>query len=56
MTALPMVMQSHAPLDQVVIMLGTNEFKRHFGKCANQIALGIGEMIKYIQNPANWAH
>ena len=56
MTALPMVMQSHAPLDQVVIMLGTNEFKRHFGKCANQISLGIGAMIKYVQNPANWAH
>ncbi len=40
--ALPMVMQSHAPLDQVVIMLGTR-FKRHFGKCTDQIALGIGK-------------
>jgi lysophospholipase L1-like esterase len=42
---LPMVLESHAPLDLVLIMLGTNDVKRYFGVSAEQSALGLRLLV-----------
>jgi len=39
--ALPMLLDTHAPLDLVIIMLGTNDTKNFFGASAEQISLGM---------------
>lgn len=36
---------SHAPLDLVIIMLGTNDLKHYFKLTANEIALGVGSLV-----------
>lgn len=38
-------MQSHAPLDLIVIMLGTNDLKRRFSQPPSEVAMGIGCLI-----------
>lgn len=42
---LPMVLESHTPIDRVLIMLGTNDVKRYFGVSAEQSALGLRRLI-----------
>ncbi|MCX5519437.1 SGNH/GDSL hydrolase family protein [Kaistia defluvii] len=42
-------LRSHRPLDVVVIMLGTNDLKARFHVPAEDIAKGIGELIKVIK-------
>jgi lysophospholipase L1-like esterase len=37
-------LRSHAPVDLVVIMLGTNDLKTIFGRHAHEIALGAGTL------------
>lgn len=37
---------SHAPIDLVIIMLGTNDLKRYFNVSANEIALGVGALVE----------
>lgn len=37
--------QSHATLDLVVLMLGTNDLKVRFGKPASEVAMGIGCLV-----------
>lgn len=54
MTALPIIMKTHEPVDMVMIMLGTNELKTMFQYGANHIANGLGEMVKWLKNPYNW--
>jgi len=44
LTVLPAVLYSHAPLDMVVIMLGTNDLKMRFNVPAIDIALSIGRL------------
>ena len=41
--------QSHAPLDLIIIMLGTNDLKIRFQKPASEVAMGIGVMIHDIK-------
>ncbi|MBL1421683.1 MAG: SGNH/GDSL hydrolase family protein [Alphaproteobacteria bacterium] len=41
---------SHTPLDHVVLMLGTNDFKRRFNLVAEDVAVGITRLIKEIKN------
>jgi lysophospholipase L1-like esterase len=41
-------LETHQPLDAVVIMLGTNDLKRRFGVGAFDIAQGAGELIKIV--------
>lgn len=41
---------SHSPLDHVVLMLGTNDFKRRFNLVAEDAAVGITRLIKEIKN------
>ncbi|MGI5459212.1 SGNH/GDSL hydrolase family protein [Streptomyces sp. CA-249302] len=42
---LPTILASHIPLDLVVIMLGTNDFKWYFHREPEDIALGVGRLI-----------
>ena len=46
---LPAALLSHAPLDAVVIMLGTNDSKNFFRNTAFTIGLGIGRLVEIIQ-------
>jgi lysophospholipase L1-like esterase len=50
-------LDSHAPLDIVVIMLGTNDLKKRFGLSAYDVSLGVQrlvEMIKSRPGPLNY--
>ncbi|MBN9027020.1 MULTISPECIES: SGNH/GDSL hydrolase family protein [Kaistia] len=42
-------LRSHRPLDVVVIMLGTNDLKARFNVPAEDIAKGVGELIKVVK-------
>ncbi|HEY7834887.1 MAG TPA: SGNH/GDSL hydrolase family protein [Ktedonobacterales bacterium] len=42
-------LRSHAPLDVVVIMLGTNDLKAYFARTATEIAMGAGVLVKLAQ-------
>jgi lysophospholipase L1-like esterase len=42
-------LNSHKPVDLVIILLGTNDLKHRFGATAFDIAEGIGQLIKIIQ-------
>ena len=51
-THLPMLLDSHAPLDLVIIMLGTNDLKHYFGFNAHDIALGAAFLVDLVQQRA----
>jgi lysophospholipase L1-like esterase len=42
-------MMSHAPLDLIVIMLGTNDLKSRFSQPASEVAMGIGCLVHDIK-------
>jgi len=44
-------LESHMPLDLVIIMLGTNDVKSRFGKSSWDIASGAGRLLDVINNP-----
>lgn len=46
--ALPMLLDTHAPLDLVVIMLGTNDVKRYFSVSPAQIARGMERLVSLV--------
>ncbi|MBI1374134.1 MAG: hypothetical protein GC159_15555 [Phycisphaera sp.] len=46
---LPTLLESHAPIDLIVIMLGTNDLKHYLGLSANDIALGAGKLVETVQ-------
>jgi len=48
--ALLACLESHAPVDAVVLMLGTNDLKARFGLSAWDIAQGAGALLKIIRN------
>ena len=48
--ALPMLLKTHAPLDAVTVMLGTNDLKHLFGLDPKDIALGAATLIQLIQS------
>jgi lysophospholipase L1-like esterase len=47
----PCVM-SHAPLDLIIIMLGTNDLKARFSQPASEVAMGIGCLVHDIRELA----
>lgn len=49
MTALPALLESHRPIDLVIIMLGTNDCKARFGLRGWDIAAGIGKLALTVQ-------
>ncbi len=42
-------LMSHEPLELVIIMLGTNDTKRHLDRSPLEIGLGMGELIDIVQ-------
>lgn len=49
MTALPVALQTHKPLDLVILMLGTNDCKSHFHASARVIAQGVENLCNVIE-------
>jgi len=48
-TYLPPCLESHQPIDLVVLMLGTNDLKHKFGLSAADIAAGAATLVDIIQ-------
>ena len=46
---LPTLLASHAPIDRVVLMLGTNDCKSLYHASAEAIGLGIEQLLKQIR-------
>ncbi|MBT6122908.1 MAG: SGNH/GDSL hydrolase family protein [Candidatus Puniceispirillum sp.] len=46
---LPALLETHRPLDVIVIMLGTNDLQHRFGVNATEIALAIGKIVEIIK-------
>ncbi|MBQ8830197.1 MAG: SGNH/GDSL hydrolase family protein [Oscillospiraceae bacterium] len=44
--------ESHTPLDLIIIMLGTNDTKGMFNASAAEIAAGLGRLIQTAKDPA----
>ena len=49
LAVLPAILESHLPLDLVIIMLGTNDLKKRFSLSPFDIAQGAGRLVHYIQ-------
>ncbi len=45
-------LESHKPLDAVIIMLGTNDLKARFQKNVSEIALGLAALVQDIREDA----
>lgn len=52
MTALPVLLETHWPVDLVIVMLGTNDTKKRFSLSAFDIALGIEKLIEFTRQSA----
>lgn len=48
--ALPMLLDSHSPLDLVIVMLGGNDWKHRFGALPEDGAAGVEKLIKLIRS------
>lgn len=46
---LPTLLESHSPLDLIVIMLGTNDIKPFLGRTASEAARGMGRLVQVIR-------
>jgi lysophospholipase L1-like esterase len=46
---LAVLLESHRPIDVVIVMLGLNDLKRRFAVSALDIAQGAGELVRIIQ-------
>lgn len=49
LAALPVALESHRPLDLVVLMLGTNDLKARFSLVAEDIAAGVERLVLTIR-------
>lgn len=49
LAVLPAALESHAPVDLVVLMLGTNDLKARFGLPPVEIAAGIEHLVRHIR-------
>ncbi len=48
--ALPMLLDSHLPLDMVILMLGSNDWKYRFGALPEDVAAGVEKLVKLIHH------
>ena len=48
--ALPMLLDSHLPLDLVILMLGGNDWKHRFGALPEDRAAGMEKLVKLIRH------
>lgn len=46
---LPTLLESHSPLDLIVIMLGTNDIKPFHGRTAGEAARGMGRLVQVVR-------
>lgn len=46
---LPVLLEAHAPLDIIILMLGTNDCKTAYGATAEQIGEGMEQLLNQIQ-------
>ena len=46
---LPTLLESHSPLDMIVVMLGTNDIKPHLGRTAGEAARGMVRLVQVIR-------
>lgn len=44
-------MQSHQPLDLIIIMLGTNDIRQEFNIMPKEVARGVREIVRYALDP-----
>ena len=49
LTVLPALLESHKPVDVVVVMLGTNDLKERFSVNAGDIALSLERLVRMIR-------
>ena len=49
---LPVLLETHAPVDEIVLMLGTNDCKTAYGASAELIGKGISRLLDQIQEKA----
>lgn len=49
LTVLPSLLESHAPVDVVLMMLGTNDLKERFSVNAGDIALSLERLVRVIR-------
>lgn len=49
---LPVIMETHAPVDMVILMLGTNDCKTIYDACARVIGKGIELLIDQVRSKA----
>lgn len=50
---LPVLLESHSPIDYVVIMLGTNDCKKSFNSSPDIIAEGMRQLIRQVREAGN---
>ena len=48
LTVLPAILESHTPLDLVIVKLGTNDLKARFNLPAQDVAFGAGKLVEVI--------
>lgn len=46
---LPTLLESHSPLDMVIIMLGTNDLKPFLGRTAQEAANGVRRLVQIVR-------
>lgn len=51
---LPCILNTHSPIDLLVIMLGTNDLKPKFSLKAAEIGFGIEELLRIVRSPLVW--
>jgi lysophospholipase L1-like esterase len=49
LAVLPAVLESHSPIDLVILMLGTNDLKARFGLPPVEIAVGVEKLVRHIR-------
>jgi lysophospholipase L1-like esterase len=49
LTVLPAILESHKPVDVVLLMLGTNDLKERFSVNAGDIALALERLVRVIR-------